>query len=107
MKHVFRGNLNLATSLTHRTFEAVAALGRSASRFIRIFLVLTLKIFRCVYDGGFEAFGNGKLDKQAKLVAAWNMIERLKKDNIGIVNETLATGIVVDKSVLKKPVINF
>ena len=34
MKHVFRGNLNLATSLTHRTFEAVAALGRSASRFI-------------------------------------------------------------------------
>merc|ERR1711971_602827 len=31
-------------------------------------------------------------------------IERLKKDNIGIVNETLATGIVVDKSVLKKPV---
>ena len=47
------------------------------------------------------------MDKQAKLVAAWNMIERLKKDNIGIVNETLATGIVVDKSVLKKPVINF
>ena len=67
----------------------------------------TLEISRCVYDGGFEAFGNGKLDKQAKLVAAWNMIERLKKDNIGIVNETLATGIVVDKSVLKKPVINF
>ena len=66
----------------------------------------TLEISRCVYDGGFEAFGNGKLDKQAKLVAAWNMIERLKKDNIGIVNETLATGIVVDKSVLKKPVIN-
>ena len=60
---------------------------------------------RCVYDGGFEAFGNGKLEKQAKLVAAWNMIERLKKENIGIVNETLATGIVVDKSVLKKPVI--
>ena len=66
-------------------------------------LILTC---RCVYDGGFEAFGNGKMDKQAKLVAAWNMIERLKKDNIGIVNETLATGIVVDKSVLKKPVSN-
>ena len=32
-------------------------------------------------------------------------VERLKKENIGIVNETLATGIVVDKSVLKKPVI--
>lgn len=62
------------------------------------------KICKCVYDGGYEAFGNGKMDKQAKLVAAWNMIERLKKDNIGIVNETLATGIVVDKSVLKKPV---
>merc|ERR1719494_1506596 len=62
------------------------------------------KICKCVYDGGFEAFGNGKLEKQAKLVAAWNMIERLKKENIGIVNETLATGIVVDKSVLKKPV---
>ena len=60
---------------------------------------------RCVYDGGFEAFGNGKLEKQAKLVAAWNMIERLKKENIGIVNETLATGIVVDKNVLKKPVL--
>ena len=60
---------------------------------------------RCVYDGGFEAFGNGKLEKQAKLVAAWNMIERLKKENIGIVNETLATGIVVDKSVLKKTVL--
>ena len=63
-------------------------------------------MLRCVYDGGYEAFGNGKMDKQAKLVAAWNMIERLKKDNIGIVNETLATGIVVDKSVLKKPVLN-
>ena len=63
-------------------------------------------LIRCVYDGGYEAFGNGKMDKQAKLVAAWNMIERLKKDNIGIVNETLATGIVVDKSVLKKPVLN-
>jgi len=62
------------------------------------------KICKCVYEGGIEAFGNGKMDKQAKLVAAWNMIERLKKDNIGIVNETLATGIVVDKSVLKKPV---
>ena len=60
---------------------------------------------RCVYDGGFEAFGNGKLEKQAKLVTAWNMIERLKKENIGIVNETLATGIVVDKNVLKKPVL--
>ena len=65
-----------------------------------------IKILRCVYDGGYKAFGNGKMDKQAKLVAAWNMIERLKKDNIGIVNETLATGIVVDKSVLKKPVSN-
>ena len=61
-------------------------------------------MFRCVYEGGIEAFGNGKMDKQAKLVAAWNMIERLKKNSIGIVNETLATGIVVDKSVLKKPV---
>ena len=66
---------------------------------------VNLITIRCVYDGGFEAFGNGKLEKQAKLVAAWNMIERLKKENIGIVNETLATGIVVDKSVLKKPVI--
>ena len=66
---------------------------------------LNLITIRCVYDGGFEAFGNGKLEKQAKLVAAWNMIERLKKENIGIVNETLATGIVVDKSVLKKPVL--
>ena len=67
---------------------------------------INVKMLRCVYDGGYEAFGNGKMDKQAKLVAAWNMIERLKKDNIGIVNETLATGIVVDKSVLKKPVSN-
>ena len=64
-------------------------------------------MFRCVYEGGIEAFGNGKMDKQAKLVAAWNMIERLKKNNIGIVNETLATGIVVDKSVLKKPVTTY
>ena len=103
---LFRENLSHATSHTRKTFEAEAALAKSASRASKNCPNSgdLISIFRCVYDGGIEAFGNGKMDKQAKLVAAWNMIERLKKDNIGIVNETLATGIVVDKSVLKKPV---
>ena len=43
---------------------------------------------------------------QAKLVAARNMIEKLKEMNIGIVNETLAAGVEVDhQAVHKKPVI--
>ena len=41
-------------------------------------------------------------------MAAWNLIERLKSVNIGIVNETLASGVRVDttgiNAVHKKPV---
>jgi hypothetical protein len=62
------------------------------------------KIVRCSYDG-IEAFGNGKLEKQAKLVAARNMICRLKQINIGIVNETIAAGVKTDYNPHKKPLV--
>ena len=53
------------------------------------------KVVVCCYDG-FQVLGNGKLEKQAKLVAARNMIVKIKTVNIGIVNETLAKGVTVD-----------
>jgi len=66
------------------------------------------KLVVCSYDN-FECFGNGKLEKQAKLVAARNMICKIKTKNIGIVNETLAAGVTIEKSVdtdpHKKPII--
>jgi len=61
------------------------------------------KVICCTYDV-FESFGNGKMEKQAKLVAARNMIVKLKKVNIGIVNETLAAGVKVDVNPHKKPI---
>jgi len=62
------------------------------------------KIVVCTYDGH-EAFGNGKLEKQAKLVSARNMICKLKQFNIGIVNETIAAGVKSDFNPHKKPIV--
>jgi len=62
------------------------------------------KIVVCTYDG-LEAFGNGKLEKQAKLVSARNMICKLKQFNIGIVNETIAAGVKSDFNPHKKPLV--
>jgi len=62
-----------------------------------------LKIVKCSYDS-IDSFGNGKQEKQAKLVAARNMIVKLKKLNIGIVNETLAAGVTVQVNPHKKPI---
>ena len=62
------------------------------------------KIVSCSYDG-IEAFGNGKLEKQAKLVATRNMICKLKQINIGIVNETIAAGVKTDYNPHKKPIV--
>merc|ERR1719452_247862 len=58
----------------------------------------------CTYDN-IEAFGNGKLEKQARLVSARNMISKLRQINIGIVNETLATGVKADVNPHKKPIV--
>jgi len=62
------------------------------------------KIVTCTYDN-IIAHGNGKLEKQAKLVSARNMIIKLKQIDIGIVNETLASGITTDNNPHKKPVV--
>ena len=56
----------------------------------------------CSYDN-LRVLGNGKLDKQAKLVSARNMIVKIRKINIGIVNETLASGVRLDPCVDPKP----
>ena len=56
----------------------------------------------CSYDN-LRVLGNGKLDKQAKLVSARNMIVKIRKVNIGIVNETLASGVTLDPCVDPKP----
>ena len=57
----------------------------------------TGRLVLCTY-AGLQATGNGKLEKQAKLVSARNMICQLKKSNIGIVNEVVAAGVTVDPS---------
>ena len=66
------------------------------------------KVVVCCYDN-FTAYGNGKLEKQAKLVSARNMICKIKTKNIGIVNETLASGVTIEKNVdadpHKKPIV--
>merc|ERR1712142_772617 len=62
------------------------------------------KIVVCTYDG-IESFGNGKLEKQAKLVSARNMICKLKQFNIGIVNETIAAGVKSEVNPHKKPLV--
>ena len=58
----------------------------------------TGRLVLCTY-AGLQATGNGKLEKQAKLVSARNMICQLKKSNIGIVNEVVAAGVTVDPSI--------
>lgn len=63
------------------------------------------KILSCTYDS-IEAFGNGKQEKQAKLVSARNMILKLKQINIGIVNETIAAGVKIDANPHKKPLVH-
>jgi len=60
------------------------------------------KLVACCYDN-FTAYGNGKLEKQAKLVSARNMISKIKTRNIGIVNETLASGVTIEKNVDADP----
>ena len=66
------------------------------------------KVVFCCYDN-FTTYGNGKLEKQAKLVSARNMISKIKTKNIGIVDETLASGVTIEKNVdvdpHKKPII--
>ena len=62
------------------------------------------KIVSCTFDD-IEAFGNGKQEKQAKLVSARNMICKLKQVSIGIVNETIAAGVKSDSNPHKKPLI--
>ena len=62
----------------------------------------TRKVVCCRYDN-FAVLGNGKLEKQAKLVAARNMICKIKTANIGIVNETLAAGVTLDPGVNPNP----
>jgi len=60
------------------------------------------KVQICKYDG-FMVLGNGKLEKQAKLVSARNMIVKIKTKNIGIVNETLAAGVTLEVGVNPNP----
>jgi len=60
------------------------------------------KVVVCHYDN-FQVLGNGKLEKQAKLVSARNMICKIKTVNIGIVNETLAAGVTLDPTVNPNP----
>jgi len=60
------------------------------------------KVQLCKYDG-FMVLGNGKLEKQAKLVSARNMICKIKTKNIGIVNETLAAGVTLETGVNPNP----
>ena len=60
------------------------------------------KVVVCFYDN-FTTYGNGKLEKQAKLVSARNMISKIKTKNIGIVNETLASGVTIEKNVDADP----
>jgi len=62
------------------------------------------KIVTCTY-GNLQSFGNGKLEKQAKLVAARNMIYKLKLIDIGIINETIAAGVKTDINPHKKPIV--
>lgn len=62
----------------------------------------TRKVVCCSYDN-FKVLGNGKLEKQAKMVSARNMIVKIKTVNIGIVNETLAAGVTLDPCVDPKP----
>ena len=66
------------------------------------------KLVVCCYDN-FMTYGNGKLEKQAKLVSARNMICKIRTQNIGIVNETLAAGVTIEKTVdtdpYKKPIV--
>lgn len=62
------------------------------------------RIVTCTYDN-LESFGNGKLEKQAKLVAARNMIYKLKLLDIGIINETIAAGVKTDTNPHKKPIV--
>lgn len=66
------------------------------------------KVVFCCFDN-FTTYGNGKLEKQAKLVSARNMISKIKTKNIGIVNETLASGVTIEKKVdadpHKKPIV--
>ena len=66
------------------------------------------KVVICCYDN-FTTYGNGKLEKQAKMVSARNMISKIKTKNIGIVNETLASGVTIEKNVdadpHKKPIV--
>merc|ERR1711872_774987 len=51
------------------------------------------KIVVCTYDG-IESFGNGKLEKQAKLVSARNMICKLKQFNMFKSAGTLSSSFV-------------
>ena len=60
------------------------------------------KVVICLYDD-FTSFGNGKLEKQAKLVSARNMISKIRTKNIGIVNETLAAGVTIEKHIDTDP----
>merc|ERR1711964_455017 len=62
------------------------------------------KIVVCTYDG-LDTLGNGKLEKQAKLVSARNMICKLKQFNIGIVNEVIAAGVKSEVNPHKKPLV--